>query len=59
MSPQGNGLDCHRTWEALILKTIPIVRTSSLDPLYEGLPVVVVHEWCVRACVRVGDFCVP
>ena len=29
----------------MILNTIPIVRTSSLDPLYEGLPVVVVKEW--------------
>ena len=45
VSPQGNGLDCHRTWEALLLQTIPIVRTSSLDPLYEGLPVAIVQSW--------------
>ncbi|CAF4378106.1 unnamed protein product, partial [Adineta steineri] len=25
LSPRGNGLDCHRTWEALYLDTIPIV----------------------------------
>mmetsp|Transcript_4655 Transcript_4655/g.5988 ORF Transcript_4655/g.5988 Transcript_4655/m.5988 type:complete len:618 (-) Transcript_4655:63-1916(-) len=43
--PQGNGIDTHRTWEALLLKTIPIVRTSSLDPLYKGLPVVIVNNW--------------
>jgi hypothetical protein len=43
--PRGNGLDCHRTWEALLLRTIPIVRTSTLDPLYEGFPVVIVSEW--------------
>jgi hypothetical protein len=40
--PRGNGLDCHRTWEALLLRSIPIVRTSTLDPLYEGFPVVII-----------------
>jgi hypothetical protein len=30
--PRGNGLDCHRTCEALLLRTIPIVRSSTLDP---------------------------
>ncbi len=44
-SPHGNGLDCHRTWEALLLKTVPIVKTSVLDPLYDGLPVVIVEDW--------------
>lgn len=43
--PHGNGIDTHRTWEALMLKTIPIVKTSSLDPLYEDLPVVIVSSW--------------
>jgi len=47
VSPRGNGLDCFRTWEALLLGTIPIVRTSTLDPLFEdeALPVVIVREW--------------
>lgn len=45
LSPHGNGLDCHRTWEALILGCIPIVRTSPLDPLFEGLPVLIINEW--------------
>lgn len=44
-SPHGNGLDCHRTWEALALGCIAIVRTSKLDPLYAGLPVWIVEEW--------------
>jgi hypothetical protein len=26
VSPEGNGVDAHRTWEALVLNTIPIVR---------------------------------
>ena len=45
VSPLGNGLDCHRTWEALILGCIPIVKTSSLDALYNELPVLIVNEW--------------
>ena len=45
VSPHGNGLDCHRTWESLVLGNIPIVKRSSIDPLYEGLPVVIVDDW--------------
>jgi hypothetical protein len=45
VSPFGNGLDCHRTWEALVLGCIVIVKKSPLDPLYEGLPVLIVEEW--------------
>ena len=41
LSPPGAGFDCHRTWEALYLGAIPIVKTSSLDPLYKDLPVVI------------------
>ena len=44
-SPPGNGVDCHRTWEALLLGCYPIVKSSHLNPLYEGLPVVVVQDW--------------
>lgn len=45
ISPHGNGLDCHRTWEDLYLGCIVIVKTSPLDPMYEGLPVVIVKDW--------------
>jgi hypothetical protein len=45
ISPHGNGLDCHRTWETLALGGIPIVQTSVLDSLYEGLPVLIVSKW--------------
>ena len=34
-SPPGNGVDCHRTWEALYLGVIPIVKRSSF---YESFP---------------------
>jgi len=45
VSPHGNGLDCHRTWEALVLGCIPVVKTSSLDVLYDELPVLIVNNW--------------
>lgn len=45
VSPPGNGLDCHRTWEALLMGCYPIVISSTLNPLYEDLPVVVVQNW--------------
>jgi len=45
LSPRGNGLDCHRTWEALYMGAVPIVKTSMLDPMYEGLPVIIISDW--------------
>jgi hypothetical protein len=45
LSPRGNGLDCHRTWEALYLDIIPIVWHSTLDSLYTDLPIIVIHDW--------------
>ncbi|WP_375686982.1 hypothetical protein [Pseudooceanicola sp. LIPI14-2-Ac024] len=44
-SPRGNSIDCHRTWEALLLKTIPIVKSCEMDPIYEGLPVAIIEDW--------------
>jgi len=45
LSHHGFGLDCHRTWEALVLGHIVVVQKSSMDPLYNGLPVVIVDDW--------------
>lgn len=45
VSPPGVGLDCHRTWEALCAGCYPIVLSSTLNPLYKDLPVVMVHSW--------------
>ncbi|MCF7852602.1 MAG: hypothetical protein K9M07_05115 [Simkaniaceae bacterium] len=44
LSPFGNGLDCHRTWEALLMGAIPIVESSPLDCLFDGLPVLIVKN---------------
>jgi len=45
ISPRGNGLDTHRIWECLYLRTIPVVKTSSLDSLYDGLPILIIDSW--------------
>lgn len=45
LSPRGHGLDCHRTWEALLMGSIPVVRASTLDVLYKDLPVLIVNDW--------------
>jgi hypothetical protein len=45
VSPLGHGMDCHRTYEALILGCIVIVQTSPLDYLYNDLPVIIINNW--------------
>lgn len=47
ISPNGNGLDCHRHWEALYLKTIPIITRSVLADLLveKGLPILCLDDW--------------
>jgi len=44
-SPRGGGVDCHRTWEALCLGCVPIVKSTGMDDLYKGLPVWIVKDW--------------
>ena len=45
LSPHGAGLDCHRTWEALLLGCIPIVKKAKLNDLFVDLPVITVEDW--------------
>ena len=46
ISPHGGGYDCHRTWEALCLGCIPIMKSSAINSLFNELPVLIVDEWC-------------
>jgi hypothetical protein len=47
LSPRGNGVDCHRTWELFLAGAIIITETSSLDSMYENnnLPVVILKNY--------------
>ncbi len=45
ISAHGGGLDCHRTWEALLCGAIVIHKHSPLDPLFIDLPVVLIHDY--------------
>jgi len=45
LSPKGNGTDCFRTWESLLVGSIPIVSTSKLDPIFKDLPVLIIKKW--------------
>lgn len=45
LSPHGHGLDCHRTWESLILGQVVLVPSSPLDPLFEGLAAFALRSW--------------
>ncbi len=45
VSPAGNGLDCHRTWEALVVGAVPIVISSCLTEELSDLPWIVLDDW--------------
>ena len=45
VSPFGHGYDCIRTFEALCLGCIVIMKKSFLDIIYEDLPVLIVDDW--------------
>lgn len=45
LAPFGRGLDTHRLWEILNLRSIPIVLTSPIDRLYINYPIVIVQSW--------------
>ena len=45
LSPRGVGEHTYRTYEALLLGAYPILHTSTLDPLYSDLPVLIVDRW--------------
>lgn len=44
-APRGNGIDTHRLWESLYLRTIPIVKKCvALESFYD-LPILFVDNW--------------
>ena len=47
VSPIGNGIDCHKTWEALYMKSIPIVtRWYGVEKFKSlGIPMIILEGW--------------
>lgn len=45
ISPPGNGPDCHRTWEAMYLGAIPVVKQDSWPFREKALPVIQIENW--------------
>lgn len=45
-SPEGNGLDCHRTWEALYMGAYPVMeRNVFAETFAKELPILIVDKW--------------
>jgi hypothetical protein len=45
IAPRGNGIDTHRVWEALYLRTVPVVTRSLVAEHHGDLPIIVVDDW--------------
>jgi hypothetical protein len=44
--PVGHGLDCHRNWESLYLRRVPVMKLSPyFTRLMDGFPVLFVDKW--------------
>lgn len=44
--PRGNAIDCHRNWEVLYMRRVPIMkRHSYLEELYKNYPVLFVNDY--------------
>lgn len=45
LCPEGTGIDTHRVYEALACGATPVVLHSTLDHLYEKLPICILNSW--------------
>jgi hypothetical protein len=45
LSPPGNGIDCHRTWESLYVGCIPIVIKNHIYDNFKNLPLLQVNDY--------------
>ena len=44
LCPRGNGIDVHRVYEAILMKTVPIYFSDCVPAVYSELPVIVVQS---------------
>lgn len=45
ISPPGNSIDCHRIWESIYVKTIPIVIKSIPMVFFKDCPILFINDW--------------
>ena len=46
LCPEGNGFDTHRTWEALYMGSIPIVKRRIFTEMFSRImPILIVEDW--------------
>ena len=45
LSPPGDGIDCYRTWEALYFGSIQIILNTSINSIFEQLPVFIMNNY--------------
>lgn len=46
LCPQGHGMDCHRNWESLYMRRVPVMLEHPyFRKLMQGFPVLFVKEW--------------
>ena len=45
ISPPGNSVDCHRIWEAMYLRVIPIVLKSIPMVCFKDAPILFINDW--------------
>jgi hypothetical protein len=56
ISPPGNGIDCHRTWEALYVGCIPIVIKHPIYNNWTDLPILQVEDYSEINSELLDDF---
>jgi hypothetical protein len=56
LCPRGNGIDTHRIYEALYLKTIPIVVKHKTHDNLDDLPILFINKWAEIKDYSVDDF---
>lgn len=56
LSPPGNGVDCHRTWESLYLASIPIVKDSVCMSAFASAGLMVVQDLSRISKADLRDF---
>jgi len=45
ISPPGAGIDCHRIWESLYFKTVPVVQYHESFSQFKHLPILFIDNW--------------